>query len=702
MAVGFKIADGYVEVHAEVDEDHVRRAARRTANTFGDEVDRTSGDRADRTGRTWGSRLLGGFLSIFKTNKTLSRILPGWFEAFANPIGALGLAAGVAAAAQFVAGFLSVGLTVGIGGAFIGLAALILKNNKEIKKSWADMTKAVTDAMKRAAQPMVAPFVAAIGQIKGSMKTIEPIMKNIFAGLAPSVGPLTTGLIAFATNFLSGIEKAVPGINEIMQAFAKELPDFGTALGDFFVYLADHKEEIIGAMKVVFTILQVSLGVLAWMLVELSRELVVTAVVWNTLTGAIGDAAKWLGEKVPAAFGAIKDFFVNTWNSISDFFKDTWNSITGFFTSSGDSISTGWSDLWGGIKDFFSMIWDGILAYLGSVWDFLMGIVNQGLANFHAIWDPFWNTFGELFKATWDLINAVVGLGIAAVIFGITWGLEIVKAMWNAAWIVISDFFKVIWNGISDFFGMIWDKITGYYEGRWTAMLDYWKWLWNGISGFFVDIWNSIYGRLSQKLSEIWDFWVWIWNKVSGFISYVWHAIVDEISSNLNNAWAIITGIGGKIAGFFSGLYNDLKNAARHLMQGLIDGITEKIRDVVDQINKLTQIIRDHFPGSPIKMGPLSGDHGPVQSGRKIAEMVASGLAAGVPSVKAALEALVVMPTTEGGTALPPGYGNGGGGGGDTIINLKGVWDFTDPAAAQKIVAALYDAIEQYKKGYAR
>lgn len=678
MAKGFKIADGYVEVHAEVDEDNVRRAARRAVGHFDDESRRELGKSGERGSGQWAD---GFFRGLFKTNHTLSRILPGWFEIAASPIMAFGFFLGLAFTGSFIAAVLSAGVMLAPALGFAALAAYLLRQNEKLKAEWDKTAKFASEAFTRAAQPMLQPFMAALGIIRAGIAQMEPILTSIFKQLAPVIAPLTEGLMAFTVNFLKGIEDAMPAIKEIMLAFAQELPDFGTAIGDFFRYMAENKETIVEGLRISFTIIQIGLQVLAFTLDTLTRQLVMTAKGWNYLTNIIYTAAMWLKDNVPAAFHAIVDFFKTAWTEAGEFFQNLWNNIVAFFQG-----------IWNGILAFFQGIWNSIVLSFQVAWATFMAVLGLGLAVLQSIWDPFWNTFGGLFKAIWDLLVAIVRLAMAAITFVFSWGLELLRLGWEAFWNIFGPYFKAAWSGISSFFKGIWNDISTFFSNVLHAIHVIFNSVWGAISGIASSTGRSIFHSVQEA-----------WNNILYATRAVWNAVWSVVSNAIGTVWNSVWSTLNNIVNFIHNLYNAMFNAAKRMIQGIVDGIAAMIGKVTEKINQLTQLIRDHLPGSPIKMGPLSGEHEPRRGGRKIAEMIAQGMAAGIPSVKAALEALVTPVAGVGrreedvsATQEPALAGM------NLTVNLNGVWDFADPGAADRIVGKIHDAIEEYKRGYGK
>jgi TP901 family phage tail tape measure protein len=87
-----------------------------------------------------------------------------------------------------------------------------------------------------------------------------------------------------------------------------------------------------------------------------------------------------------------------------------------------------------------------------------------------------------------------------------------------------------------------------------------------------------------------------------------------------------------------------LIQSGKNLMKGLIQGITDSIPGLGSVLHGVAAFIKDHFPSSPAKRGPLSGKGSLFYSGQKLMEQLSSGIASqqvalGTASSGAALNA---------------------------------------------------------------
>lgn len=218
--MAFKIADGFVEIHGEVDEEQIRRSAKRAGDSSGDHFSRAFTNAIGRTpvfargegftllGRRSSRRWFAGFAAgLFTPDPgVLAALRTGVPAALASPIG-LGA---ISLAATFVASFVAAVIgsaTLGlVGVALLGLGAFGVRASEQVGAAWERAGRRISTSLADAAESLVGPFTDAADAIgTGFVVRIAPRLREIFTGLAPSVAPLVESVIATVERLLAGI-----------------------------------------------------------------------------------------------------------------------------------------------------------------------------------------------------------------------------------------------------------------------------------------------------------------------------------------------------------------------------------------------------------------------------------------------------------------------------------------------------------------
>lgn len=167
---------------------------------------------------------------------------------------------------------------------------------------------------------------------------------------------------------------------------------------------------------------------------------------------------------------------------------------------------------------------------------------------------------------------------------------------------------------------------------------------WDKVKQFFVNLWNVVVDSLMG---------IWEWIKEN------WKTALFAL---INPFPLIFKGIIALIKKFLPELYE----AGKNIIDSIVDGISNKAEALYNKVKELTQKVREFFPFSPAKRGPLMDIHK-----IKFAETLAMAIKP-QPVMKAV--GAVAGAMANGPSAQPIG---GAGGGGSTInfapvINLSG------------------------------
>jgi len=130
----------------------------------------------------------------------------------------------------------------------------------------------------------------------------------------------------------------------------------------------------------------------------------------------------------------------------------------------------------------------------------------------------------------------------------------------------------------------------------------------------------------------------------STIVSAIRSAVVSGISSMVTSARERVSGLVSTVRGLPSrirsalgNLGNLLRTAGRNVITGLINGITSRMSDLWRRMGEIAQGIRDYFPFSPARRGPLRINP-PDVAGENITRMLADGLGRGASLVSAAAD----------------------------------------------------------------
>lgn len=267
----------------------------------------------------------------------------------------------------------------------------------------------------------------------------------------------------------------------------------------------------------------------------------------------------------------IGKFLVNTFKSIGsaigDFFVSLWKKA-------GEAITK--------IGDFFKNVWNDITSTVTRAVAAVGNAIKSGLEFvYNNTWVPFWNVFGGFFKEIWGLLGDIVKIGV--VLIG-----EIIKD-----WIMpLLNLFRDIWNGVVGYLRDAWNEISGVVSQKATEVSNVVSEKWNQLKQTVSDIWNGIKMAIGAALLIL---YATIIKPVVDKIRDIWNNYLKGLFDSTVSGYKRVAGIIGdkiqEIKNFFSGAGSWLLDAGKNILQGLIDGITNKVKDLRKKLKDITDEI---------------------------------------------------------------------------------------------------------------
>lgn len=319
-----------------------------------------------------------------------------------------------------------------------------------------------------------------------------------------------------------------------------------------------------------------------------------------------------------------------------------WAFIKGLFTSGGGSIIQTVSGFVASVANFFRSGFTRIVKFVvGRLGNIYLAIANT-LSRARAFVSGIMSGIRRLFSAAFNKVKSITLEGIGAVWRGIVNTLtRIVKTFRSALtsiWrnvrqvfsdlrIDISDALRAVGRFIRDAWRSFKSIFTNGFSGIRSGMTNFA----NGIRQAWRTLVSTVTGIVDTMVSSIRGAWRGITNSVS--------AIMGSIPSSI---FGIFRSAKTKVMNVFRNAGDWLKDAGGKILSGLIDGIQSKITSVTDTVTGVAASVREFFPFSPAKRGPLK-KYPMDRAGKNVASMLAGGLKAGQPELRSEISAMAGM-----------------------------------------------------------
>jgi hypothetical protein len=119
---------------------------------------------------------------------------------------------------------------------------------------------------------------------------------------------------------------------------------------------------------------------------------------------------------------------------------------------------------------------------------------------------------------------------------------------------------------------------------------------WDKVKKWTVKIWSAV-----------WDWIKDIASKIKNWVSDKFNALTNVVDEKMSSAWNIIKDIWNNILNFFESI--DLYESGKAIIQSAIDGLSAMKGKILGKVENIVGAVRDFWPFSPAKRGPLSDIH---------------------------------------------------------------------------------------------
>ncbi len=304
---------------------------------------------------------------------------------------------------------------------------------------------------------------------------------------------------------------------------------------------------------------------------------------------------------------------------------------------------------WGPIKEFFIGLWNSIAAGASALWEKLKSLL--GFDPLSVLKTAFsWTPLGLIIQ-NWGSIQSTIQGFVSAIPGIVTGAWDLVKTAfsWTPLGLIIQN-----WDGISGAVSTAVQNAFQSVDGVWTSIKSIFNWVptetisaaWAGISDTVGGLIDGATARVANAWSKVKSVFTFGSGDTEAKVNVSDPATIQAaqmataaLKTDMQAVAAIDTGpamgrlaaletsaqqVGASVTSSIRQAEAFLNNVSFYnqgvaLMDTMAAGIRARASVVVAEIQKMTQMVRDHLPSSPAKVGPLSDIHR-----LKFAETIAS------------------------------------------------------------------------------
>ena len=368
--------------------------------------------------------------------------------------------------------------------------------------------------------------------------------------LQQSLIPLGEAMMKLANEVIPSITKALKQVGEFFGNLPEPIQNFVIILGVLmatFTALAP----IIASVAVVISTLGTSV---------LAPIIGIIAGVAAAIAGIIAAVKNW---------GAITEWFSETWAKVKEACTPIWESICTFFT------------------DTIPNAWDRLVAKL------------QGVA---AWWTGLWQQVGDFFTGIWESICSFFTDTIPNAWQSVVSWFEGIPAWWSGIWQEVSDFFTGIWTGMmqNPVFAAVattllnlWQNSVATLQGIWQGLVDIatgiWEALKNAILGPVLLLIDLVLGDFDQLRSDAFN----IWQNMQETAQQVWQGIKEIVSSIVDGLVQVVVILINGLQDTLSTIWELVKQTASNAWENIKTVVSTTAENLKESVIQAIQNLKE-------------------------------------------------------------------------------------------------------------
>lgn len=552
-------------------------------------------------------------------------------------------------------------------------------------KSLNQIAKDSTKGIKTSIQNAKTAVTRGVGEV------IESLNKVLVDSKLGGFKGIIDGFGNAMETFLGVIAKGLPRAVELLGKFLGELAKFGNTIKTIMPFLVPFASafgallfQLKGIPAIISSFNKLKAALLG---VGGSLKAVGLAIAANPFTliiGAVVGAIAVFGyfmatneefrNKVISVWSDVKKVVVDALVVINDWGLKTWDSIKEAASIAVIKVKEAWSS----VKEWFSGLWNSIKETASNAWNSFKLVVIQPISEvvqeivsiFSGIIEflvGIWTNLIEIARSYFEILKNVI---LAPILF--------VTSMINGGWSETRNNLIAVWNNIKENALNIWTSIQNLFSIVTGAMISVGRILWNGFKTELINIWNFIKASASLIWNSIKAFFIATWNSIKTTAANTWSSIQQTMINTWNsikqNFWNIVSALVQSAENAWTNLKNGVSNAidrvknifdslrninlfeiGKNIIQGLIDGISEKANAAVNKVKNLAGNIKKTITNALDIHSPSRWMRDMV--GKNIVQGIIVGLDKEQPKLDQTMNDLVttpkVTPTVRGLTETP-------------------------------------------------
>lgn len=457
--------------------------------------------------------------------------------------------------------------------ATLALGGLFLSQIQEVKDAFEGLKNTVMEVGTRAAEPMKAPLINAMKEIRQWVIDNEALFKEMYTGAAKLIEPLTNSLKGFMDKMLPGVNAALQNSVPFFEKFGEGFVNLGDRVGNMFQVMSTKAESFGETWKLVLTFL--------------------------------GDIMQVFGEGATKMVDSANTSMGETMQSLMGFFRGLLDGLKGFI----DAVAQakGGLDIWKLLGDILA----GLLPALGELYaafsTALGPALKELLPSLIEVASAFIVSLVPIIRESAPILLAVAQ-GISTILQWLTPMMPVLGPIAVGLWAMHAAFVAISAAITANPIGLLVVALVGLgvaivtIEQKTHFFSETWDKVWKKIGGPLTDFWNSakeIFGQVAEFLGPR---FTQIWHTLQETIGQAWDKIrpaLIELRDSLKPLWdaakPILVALGGAFYAAFTLIASIVTQVVLNILKPIINGLVELIRNVIQFLTGFFNFLEGMF-----------------------------------------------------------------------------------------------------------
>ena len=208
----------------------------------------------------------------------------------------------------------------------------------------------------------------------------------------------------------------------------------------------------------------------------------------QAIVPVVTEVATWLGENLPVAMAAVKEWVDENWPKIRDGIVTALEYVKGYVDGFVTTVTALWEQHGDRIMTVVKAAFDFFKGYVENILQVVRGVMDVVMGLIRGDWSEVWNGIKSIFGGVWDqIVNTLrYALRLIGMALDIAW--ETAKGIFSDAWESIKETVSSGIDAVVGFAKALPGRMVGIFSGMWDGI----KTAFKSVINWVIRAWNGL------------------------------------------------------------------------------------------------------------------------------------------------------------------------------------------------------------------